>query len=399
MGTIISHGLTFLAIILFLFSGSSYLVSPQPISSETPLTIYGVGNNYAQGMDSLRRLQAFNLIKDMGALWVKDAQSWRQMEEEARIAKVEEAVAQAHAVGLKYFVVLVIDAPLSAPGGGGGAYPTDPAEFDRYLVQFKTFLTTFLARVPVDGISIGAELSGPQWWLPDGDLAQKTLVGSTSSYRMLYKAAKEIAPASLLVTSSSGDGDYGWLSGWASEMARAGFKPDAYAIYDYRFWTGVPYPYLWGPPEDASVGDVKGNVEENIVYYQKLLGVPIIVTETGYHQGGLRVDKQPISLRTHASLYARITVFAAHTKPLGFFFHMATDDPDSKAGILNDDLSPRPTYELLNWLLPRLGSVRKISHQGDKWQAQADGGKVTWDVATDNIEFAGSAGKLRWLVN
>ena len=393
MGTIISRGLTFLAIILFLLSGSNP-VNSQPISSETPLTIYGVGNNYAQGMDSGRRLQVFNLVKDMGAYWVKDAQSWRQMEEEYRVAKVEEAVSQAHSLGLKYFVVLVLDSPRY-----GAVYPTDPVLFSEYLREFQDFLRRFALRIPVDGISIGTEMSGPQWWVPDGVLDNKTLVGSTSAYRQLYKAAKEVVPANILVVSSSGDSDYGWLSGWASEMARAGFKPDAYAIYDYRFWTGVPYPYLWGPPENASVGDVKGNVEENIVYYQKLLGVPIVVTEAGYHHEGLRVDKLPISLRTHASLYARMAVFTAKAKPSGFFFHMATDDPDSKAGILNDDLSPRSTYELLSWLLPRMGSVRKISRQGDKWQAQADGGTIKWNTSTDYFEFTGNAGKLSWSVN
>ena len=59
------------------------------------------------------------------------------------------------------------------------------------------------------------------------------------------------------------------------------------------------------------------------------------------------LDGTLITQDVHADLYVRMAMLAKQANPGGFFFHNLTDDPDSPAGVLNDYLTPRPTYTAL----------------------------------------------------
>lgn len=357
--------------------------------------IWGLGGSY---YSESRLATIYPLVAAMGCTWIKDSLNWTDFHTAAgtlhgaRLAQLKNSITLSKASGLRQFMVISVNAPSWATGGGGGAYPTNAANFATYKSEFTEFLTLLLTECDLDAITVGAEMSGPDYWLPDGVLGNKSVANRTAfcaAYRSLYAdasaAAKAVRPK-VIVASSGGDSDFGYVNGWATEQAAGGFRPEVYCIYDYRY-TGA-HPYTWGNPEDKTVGDVQGRADVNLRYYKDLLRVPICITETGWIISGTRKGST-ISQAEQASLMCRTAALAASEKPWGVFHHTLVDVAGSEAGVLNDDLSVRPAYTALATVLNYMPPVQHIKQDGADWRAcNAQVGQVaTWNTGDDSFSF------------
>lgn len=373
-------------------------------SKAFPLNMWGVGGNFAVGMTTANRLLAFQRVKAMGCAWVKDSISWVQSADPVKLAQHQESRSQCDSLGLRYFVVFVLDAPVTEPGGGGGAYPTAAAAFATYAADCATALSAFCSAVMPYAVAVGAEHVGPQWWLPDGVALDKysgvgflVAPAVVTAYIALLNAAKAVAPADVLVGLSSGDGDHGYVRGWLTEIVSQGGTADFAAPYDYRNYGGHPFPYWWEGPEapgfPTSKSGVFGRVDQNIQHYRAVTGLPVLIPETGYNIGG-SYNSQNISQDQHASLISRTAILAAAANPLACCFIGIQDEGDTTSGLLNADFSPRPTYTALASLLPILPAITQVSQHGDRYEAKGFGFRARWWTDSDRLEFSGQGGNF-----
>ena len=360
--------------------------------------IWGLGSSYMV-LPTADRLTIFSRAKDMGCTWVKDNASWANFEatqgtlHAVRLAQLQSAIAQAHALGLRYYVDMNIAAPTWATGGGGAAYPTNAGDLATFSAEAGAFYEALLAECDLDAISVGHEFSGPDAWNPDGVAGNKTPAAACAAYKTFYDTVRPLAKAArdrTIIASSAGDSDIGYVNNWATTMSRLGFWPDWYCIYDYRF-SGA-YPYSWDVPEENTQSQTQGTVTANLAYYQALFpGLPIVITETGYVHGGTRAaGRSDVTENIHASLYCRIAAMAAAGRAQGVFFHDAIDENLAESGVMTVDYKPRQTYTSLKALLNHMPRLDWVRQSGAVWTAggQTPSALATWNTTTDHFTFS-----------